>query len=448
MKNILLFFIALLLFPTNASAQGETLYGITPQGIIYKINPETCEYCLILDVGDATPDFGISDLVVLPDGNILVLTSTGLKLFDPPSEDPIWTDNENYIGAILAPDGLVYLSTPGNNGLDAGLSVFDPASNTITFIGYWPYAMVVQEFFYQNGILYAQASQGPGNYVNKLVHVDLADPGNTVIVQQNPPVNLAGGTNGGFASGGYSTQIFGSNALYQYDAASNGYSLLCNFPPGIGLGGFAGLTDLPAGMGGDPCICLTYAGTVTPTLLQLCLTNSVTVPYNNNATLESGDGLEYILFSDPSDTLGSIIVRSNSPLIAFNPATMQTGVTYYLATIAGNKVNNIVDLNDPCLDISNTAAQVIWQPRPTVSFSVANPDVCVGGCLTLDVTFTGTPVFSLSGNIKSGGNVVGSFNQNFVSNTGTLQVCAPSGVSPGSLLVEAKTLVDGYCVCQ
>lgn len=446
MKNILSCFAAFLLFSESASAQGETLYGITPFGVIYKINPETCEFCPILDVGDAVPNYAVYDLVVLPDGNILVVTGSGLRLFDPPSNAPVWTNNESYVGAILAPDGLVYLSTPGNNGFDAGLSVFDPASNTTTFIGYWPYAMVVHEFFYQNGILYAQASQGPGNWVNKLVQVDLADPGNTVIVQQNPPFNQAGGTNGGFASGGYSTQIFGSSALYQYDAASNSYSQNCNFP--TSLGGFAGLTDVPAGVAEESCICLTYAGTVTPTILRLCLTNSVTVPYNNNAALESGDGLEYILFSDPSDTLGSIIVRSNSPLIAFNPATMQVGVTYYLATIAGNKVNNIVDLNDPCLDISNTAAQVIWQPRPTVSFSVANPDVCVGGCLTLDVTLTGTPVFSLSGNIKSGGNVVGTFNQNFISNSGTLQVCAPGGVSPGSLLVEATSLVDGYCICQ
>ncbi len=446
MKNILSRFAAFLLLSASASAQGEILYGITPFGLIYKINPETCEICPILDVGNAVPNYGVYDLVVLPDGNILVVTGNGLRLFDPPSNAPLWTNNESYNGAILGTDGLVYLSTPGNNGFDAGLSVYDPASNTTTFVGYWPYAMVVQEFFYQNGVLYAHASQGPGNWVKKLVQVDLADPGNTVIVQQNPPFNLAGGTNGGFADGGYSTQIFGSSVLYQYDATSNSYTQICNFP--ISLGGFAGLTAMPPGVAEESCICLTYAGTVTPTLIKLCLTNSVTVPYNNNADLESDDALQYILFSNPGDTLGSIIVRSNSPVIAFNPATMQTGVPYYLATIAGNKVNNIVDLNDPCLDISNTAAQVIWQPRPTVSFSVANPDVCAGDCLTLNVTLTGTPVFYLSGSIKSGGNVVGSFNQNFASNTGTLQVCAPSGISPGSLLVEATSLADAYCICQ
>lgn len=446
MKNrFLLTVIVSVLFGTSTSAQGEILYGITPLGLIYKINPETCEYCPILDVGDFTPNYAIYDLVVLPDGNILVNTGTGLSLFNPPSPSPVWSNTGVYVGAIVGTDGLVYLSTPGSGGFDAGLSVYDPASNDITFIGYWPYAMIVQEFFYQNGILYANASQGPGNWVSKLVQVDLAVPGNTVIVQQNPPFNLAGGTQGGFANNGYTTQIYGSSALYQYDAISNAFTLKCNFPSNVGL---AGLAELPSGVAEAPCICLTYAGTVAPNIIKLCFNQNVAVPYNNNAYLESGDGLQYILFSNPADTLGSIIVQSNSPLFSFNPATMQTGVTYYLATIAGETVNNMVDLSDPCLDVSNTAAQVIWQPIPTVSFAVSNPDICAGACLDLNATLTGSAVFYLSGNIISDGNVVGTFSKTFVTNSGILQVCAPNGVAPGGLLIQATSLVDAYCTCN
>jgi hypothetical protein len=445
MKNRLFPVIILsVIFATGASAQGEILYGITPLGIIYKVNPETCEYCPVLDVGPYTPDFGIYDLVVLPDGNILVITGTGLSLFNPPSPAPVWSAGDVFIGAILGTDGLVYLSTPGNGGYDAGLSVYDPASNDITFIGYWPSAMIVQEFFYQNGVLYAHATQGPGNWVNKVVQVDLADPGNTVIVQQTPPFNLAGGTQGGFTNNGYSTQIYGTFALYQYDAASNGITQKCVFPTNVGL---AGLAELPAGVAEAACICLTFAGTVTPNVIKLCFNQNVAVPYNNNANLENGDALQYILFSNPADTLGSIILQSNSPIFAFNPATMQTGVTYYLATIAGNKVNNAVDLNDPCLDISNTAAQVIWQPQPTVGFAATNPDLCAGACLNLDVTLTGSAVFYLSGNLLSGGNVVGTFSKTFVTNSGTLEICAPNGVAPGNLQVQATSLVDAYCSC-
>jgi hypothetical protein len=77
-----------------------------------------------------------------------------------------------------------------------------------------------------------------------------------------------------------------------------------------------------------PCICVTFASSVNNQTFNICLPGNVTVPYNNNATLAGNDILRFILFSNPSDTLGSIIVQGGSPDIAFNPAIMQTGVTY------------------------------------------------------------------------------------------------------------------------
>jgi hypothetical protein len=168
--------------------------------------------------------------------------------------------------------------------------------------------------------------------------------------------------------------------------------------------------------------------------------------FNNDEELDANDLLQYILFSDLADTLGSILVTSNTPNIAFNPATMQTGITYYLATIAGDNLNGNVDLNDDCLSISN-ASEVIWWPQPSVSFAIANPDVCVGGCITLEVTLTGTPPFGLTGEILAGGNVVGTFNENYLQNNGTLNACAPTGTAPGSLSVQAITLSDANCSC-
>jgi hypothetical protein len=152
--------------------------------------------------------------------------------------------------------------------------------------------------------------------------------------------------------------------------------------------------------------------------------------------------LRYILFSDPGDTLGSIIVQSSSATIAFNPATMQTGIPYYLATLAGNNQGGNVDINDPCLDISNTAAQVIWRPTPAVSFSIANPDVCPGECRTVTATFTGTPPFILAYTTPEG-----NFTQTVAGNTGSFQVCVPTGTPPGALTVQATSLTDAWCTC-
>jgi len=134
--------------------------------------------------------------------------------------------------------------------------------------------------------------------------------------------------------------------------------------------------------------CETNAGLISASPLNLCPGNNATVPPAFQTLLESDDILQYILFSNPNDTLGSIVATNNTPSFSFNPATMQTGVTYYIAAIAGNNLNGNVDLTDPCLDISN-AIQVTWQPLPAVTFSVANPDVCAGDCTTVTANFTG-----------------------------------------------------------
>ena len=158
--------------------------------------------------------------------------------------------------------------------------------------------------------------------------------------------------------------------------------------------------------------------------------------------LDANDILRYILFSNPADTLGSIVAISATPSFTFNPATMQTGVTYYLAAIAGDNLNGSVNLNDPCLDISN-AAQVVWRPLPTVTFSAANPNVCAGACTTVTATFTGTAPFTLTYTTPASGTVT----QTFSGNTGTFQVCSAAGSPPGSLVVLATELVDAFCTC-
>ncbi|MEZ4933993.1 MAG: hypothetical protein R2788_17950 [Saprospiraceae bacterium] len=152
----------------------------------------------------------------------------------------------------------------------------------------------------------------------------------------------------------------------------------------MGVIGLNGLTSLPPGVPPFSCLCTTDAGTVNNGTDEICLPGAATIPFNNDEELDGDDLLQYILFSDLADTLGSILVTSNTPNIAFNPATMQTGITYYLATIAGDNLNGNVDLTDDCLSISN-ASEVIWWPQPSVSFAIANPNVCAGQCIILNV---------------------------------------------------------------
>jgi hypothetical protein len=122
---------------------------------------------------------------------------------------------------------------------------------------------------------------------------------------------------------------------------------------------------------------------------------------------------------------------------------MTTGQTYYLGTVAGNALNGLVDLADTCLDVSNSFAQVVWQPLPTVTFSVANPNVCAGDCTNVTATFTGTAPFTLTYISPASGTVT----QTFPGNTGTFQVCTAAGSPPGSLVVQATALGDAFCSC-
>lgn len=189
--------------------------------------------------------------------------------------------------------------------------------------------------------------------------------------------------------------------------------------------------------------CPTNAGVLSGSPLQLCIPQVASFSPATQTNLESGDLLQYVLYTDANNPEGSILVTSNTTEFTFNPGSMQTGVTYYVAAMAGNEVNGNVDLNDPCLDFSN-AIEVSWDPQPTVSFSVADPSVCVGNCLTFNVLFTGTPPFSLTYITGSGPQQTGNFN----ANSATLEVCPPVGTPAGEITLSAVSLTDANCVCN
>jgi hypothetical protein len=188
--------------------------------------------------------------------------------------------------------------------------------------------------------------------------------------------------------------------------------------------------------------CPTDAGEITANPFNVCVGITGNVLPATQTFLDNNDILQYILFSNPADTLGSILATSNTPSFTFNPATMQTGVTYYIAAIAGNNAGGNVDLNDPCLDISN-AIQVTWRPLPTVTFSATNPNVCAGACTTVTANFMGTAPFTLTYTTPAGTAM-----QTFSGNTGTFQVCTAAGAPPGSFSVEATALMDAFCTCN
>lgn len=160
--------------------------------------------------------------------------------------------------------------------------------------------------------------------------------------------------------------------------------------------------------------------------------------------LEPGLLLQYVLCSDSNNILGSIVSTSNAPSFAFNPNTMQTNTPYYVAAVVGDNLNGNVDLNSDCLDFSN-AVEVNWLALPTVSFSMDDPNICMGNCAEVTTTFTGEPPFTLT--YKNP--FTGLQTSVFQDPVNTIQICAPPYMPPGSLSIQAIEVKDAYhCVCK
>ncbi|MCC6463115.1 MAG: hypothetical protein IT260_21775 [Saprospiraceae bacterium] len=188
--------------------------------------------------------------------------------------------------------------------------------------------------------------------------------------------------------------------------------------------------------------CQTDAGQINAAPLTLCGTGMATVPAATQTLLEPGDLLQYILFADPNDTLGSILATSNTPSFGFNPALLQPNITYYICAVAGNNQAGNVNLSDPCLDFSN-AIPVVWRPYPTVALAVGNPNLCAGACTEITATFTGTAPFTLTYFHSS----TGATTQSFSDNIGVFSFCTSPGAAPGPLVVQAVALEDAWCSC-
>jgi hypothetical protein len=422
-----------------------------------QFDPTTCTYCEEFVLPNSLFSSGMTDVVALPNGQVLVWGAGGeFYIFDPPNPTPLVTVNLNgtnqfFGGGLLMPNGNIYISgflLQGGNFISK-LYEYNTTTNTVSEVGNLPANQFLSDLFFWNGQLYGfvtDETNVPTTYHLSLVQLG---PPITLTVQETygsvfcgaPTASITSGPNAGIYTGALDQNCSGSD-LFEFDLPNNSTSLVCEILP---TGYPYGLSSVPSGFPPPPlgCSCQTDAGSVEDITTNVCVPVSTTVPFDNNAVLDANDILRYILFSNPADTLGSIVAISATPSFTFNPATMQTGVTYYLAAIAGDNLNGSVNLNDPCLDISN-AAQVVWRPLPTVTFSAANPNVCAGACTTVTATFTGTAPFSLTYISPASGTVT----QTFSGNTGTFQVCTPPGSPPGSLLVSATALVDANCSCQ
>ncbi len=189
--------------------------------------------------------------------------------------------------------------------------------------------------------------------------------------------------------------------------------------------------------------CWVDAGKLSGTSIIKCPYEPATVSPATQTNLPANTILQYTLFSNPLDPIGSILAVSNSPIFSFDPATMQSGITYYIAAAAGANLSGMIDFGNPCIDFSN-AIEVQWRFLPSVAFSAMEPDICRGNCTEVNIIFTGEPPFTLTYNSSLTGTVTSNF-QDF---NNIITICSPPNEPPGPKPLTATLLSDQFCTCE
>lgn len=455
--TLLLLNLALLSWAKTGFSQSY-LYAVgnAPVGFsLGYIDLATCTYCEEFQLPVSSfLNSGLTDVVPLNNGNVVGIGFSGdIKVFNPPSATPISTLNLPVSGLISISGGVL---DPSGNVIITGVDfvagdqipkvwVFNPVTNTATLVGTGaPNSYFLDEPFYWNGALHCFGTEISPSNTFGLLTFSLTNPLTISLVNSlpsacgAPSASIVSGPFTGIYSGVLDPSCDGTE-VFEVDYDDLTATSICNISPNDLV---YGLGSVPPGYPPPPsaCACTTDAGEITTANQTLCANEDLNF-INENTALQPGDLLQFILSTNPANLTGSIIATSNTPDFSFT-APLQTGVTYYVTAIAGNGVGGDVDLNDPCLDLSNSI-QVVWSALPAVSFSLAPNQVCAGICQNIQVSLTGAQPFSLVFETSAGATQ----SQTFTTTSGVIQVCPPSGFT-GDFTISATSLSDANCVCN
>jgi hypothetical protein len=185
--------------------------------------------------------------------------------------------------------------------------------------------------------------------------------------------------------------------------------------------------------GSQHCDCATDAGSMLISPGTFCEDTPASATWNNDGNTDTDDAIQFILHSTSDATLGTVYGTNIQPTFNFAPP-LQTGVTYYISAIAGNKVGTAIQLSDPCLNIA-PGVPVQWKPMPEATMT-GDATLCAGDGAAL--SFSGTGVYPLTLTYTDGAS------QNTLvlpDNQAVLLNLIPAGTSTVTLLlVEDSTL--------
>ena len=130
------------------------------------------------------------------------------------------------------------------------------------------------------------------------------------------------------------------------------------------------------------CECQSEAGTIVNALQNLCSFDFIDVEISNNDfILEVGDTLAYIVHDGDENSIGNIIAISYGDDIPYN-SDFEFNTTYFIAVAIANIVNGEIDLDDTCLQASESAPIIFTEE---INVSIADQ---LEGCFGESVAFT------------------------------------------------------------
>ena len=152
------------------------------------------------------------------------------------------------------------------------------------------------------------------------------------------------------------------------------------------------------------CDCESATGTMSLTPVEICGPEDATGNYDLvGQNLDGDDVTNFVLHSgNGTSIIAPIVGQYALPIgISFLDPPMSFGVTYYLSAVVGNNDGTgMVDLNDPCLAVSQ-GTPITWFEEPSASLGTGT-SICEGDDATLTIGFTGEAPWSLTYDDGSG----------------------------------------------
>jgi gliding motility-associated-like protein len=131
--------------------------------------------------------------------------------------------------------------------------------------------------------------------------------------------------------------------------------------------------------------CFTKSGTMDTTALSVCEGDAARGTYLSGYNSDGNDTLQFVLHTGNPKT--GIVQRSYTPIFSF-VAGMTYETRYFISAIAGDDSSRQVKLSDACFSVSAGVA-VVFHKKPTASFTLDAPNLCIGDCTNLRYTLTG-----------------------------------------------------------